>query len=91
MMGLQDSSTQPQAAEDNKYRDRATARRDMKDEYEAGRFLETWGCLGYKPLVWVHRCLLDYAYFEGIWEHTISQSLVGFTMFNGTSQLPTMY
>ena len=58
-MGLQDSSTQPQAAEDNKYRDRAAARRDMKDEYEAGRFLEMWGCLGYKPLVWVHRCLLD--------------------------------
>ena len=27
-----------QAAEDNKYRDRAAARRDMKDEYEAGRF-----------------------------------------------------
>ena len=26
-----------QAAEDNKYRDRAAARRDMKDEYEAGR------------------------------------------------------
>ena len=50
-----------QAAEDNKYRDRAAARRDMKDEYEARRsFGETWGCVGFKPFVWIHPCLLNF-------------------------------